>query len=99
MMVNGSMNNGTSLNGTSAMELNLRIYDSDLHEELAGYEEGEERENFAISALKIGAIALRQAQGRIDADMVRQEGIGLSRKWDSLLRSTRAKLPARSRIA
>ena len=74
MTVNGNMRNGTSFNDVDAMELHLRIGDSDLREELAGYEAGDKRNEFAISALKIGVIALRQAQGRIDADRVRQEG-------------------------
>ena len=38
---------------------------------LSGYEEGPERIELALSALRIGAIALRQAQGRIDAERTR----------------------------
>ena len=74
MVVNGASRNGSVLNGTVAMELHLQISDSDLIAELSAYEEGEVREEFAISAMKIGTIALRQAQGRIDADTVRHEG-------------------------
>ena len=66
--------NGVSPNGSASVELILQINDSDLCSELVTYPEGEEREEFAISAMKIGVIALRQAQGRIDADRVRQEG-------------------------
>ena len=66
--------NGMSPNGTGSVELNLLINDSDLCSELAAYPEGHEREEFAVSAMRIGVIALRQAQGRIDADRVRQEG-------------------------
>ena len=66
--------NGVSHNGSTSVELILQIHDSDLCSELAAYSEGEEREEFAISAMMIGVIALRQAQGRIDADRVRQEG-------------------------
>ena len=65
---------GASPNGSASVELNLRINDSDLSSELEAYPEGQERQAFAISAMKIGVIALRQAQGRIDADRVRQEG-------------------------
>ena len=53
--------NGVSHNGSTSVELILQIYDSDLCSELAAYPEGEEREEFAISAMKIGVIALRQA--------------------------------------
>ena len=66
--------NGVSPNGSASVELILQINDSDLCSELAAYPEGQEREEFAISAMRIGVIALRQAQGRIDADRVRQEG-------------------------
>ena len=76
MVVNGTSRNGTAVKDRDAvvMELHLRISDSDLIAELSTYEDGEDRAEFAISALKIGTIALRQAQGRIDADTVRHEG-------------------------
>ncbi len=79
MTLNGLANheaatNGVSSNGSASVELYLQIDDGDLCSELAAYPEGEEREEFAISAMRIGVIALRQAQGRIDADRVRQEG-------------------------
>ena len=66
--------NGGSPNELPSVELNLLIDDGDLCGELEAYPEGQEREEFAISAMKIGVIALRQAQGRIDVDRVRQEG-------------------------
>ena len=65
---------GVSSNGPATVELYLQIDDGDLCSELAAYPEGQEREEFAISAMKIGVIALRQTQGRIDADRIRQEG-------------------------
>ena len=76
MVVNGTSRNGTAVKARDAvvMELHLRISDADLVAELSAYEDGEDRAEFAISALKIGTIALRQAQGRIDADTVRHEG-------------------------
>ena len=79
MTLNGLTNheaatNGVSSNGPAWVELYLQIDDGDLCSELAAYPEGQEREEFAISAMRIGVIALRQAQGRIDADRVRQEG-------------------------
>ena len=74
MTTNGSVTDLTSLNGSGVMELNLRISDLELLEILSEYEEGRQRHDFAVSALRIGTIALRQAQGRLDAERVRQEG-------------------------
>ncbi len=67
-------NGATSDGGGALMELSLHIADPELYGVLSEYGEGRERHDFAVSALKIGAIALRQAQGRIDAERVRQEG-------------------------
>ena len=80
MTTNGASGNGTRANGLHPngagvlMELCLPIADQDLFDELNGYQNEDEREKFALSALKIGVIAMRQAQGRIDAERVRQEG-------------------------
>lgn len=54
--------------------LTLRIDDPDLRQELLQYDDGTEREAFAVTALKIGILALRSARGRIDAERVREEG-------------------------
>ena len=79
MTTNGASGNipatkGYSSNGAAAIELNLHITDPELCKELAGHPEGQERDNFAIGAMRIGVLALRQAQGRVDTDNVRQEG-------------------------
>ncbi len=74
MTTNGVPNVKALLNGSGYMELNLRVSDPELVDALSEREEGSERHEFAVSALKIGAIALRQAQGRIDAERIRQEG-------------------------
>ncbi len=58
----------------TSITLNLTIFDFELCAELAQRSEGEDRDNFAVTAMKIGSLALRQAQGRIDADRVRAEG-------------------------
>jgi len=55
------------------LELRLSILDRDTLDELAAYPEGEERERFALAALRIGVLALRQARGRIDADLIQRE--------------------------
>ena len=55
------------------LELLLRITDPELVAELASYPKGRARDGFALSALRIGVLALRQARGRIDADVIRSE--------------------------
>lgn len=57
----------------SGLELNLTVTDRDTIEELAIYPGGEQREAFALNALRIGVLALRQARGRIDADLIQRE--------------------------
>lgn len=89
LTANGGMANGAngaaSLNGAGVMELILPISDPELRETLAEYADEGERRDFAISALKIGAIALRQARGRIDAERVRQEGERIIENVESAL--------------
>ncbi len=66
--------NGASAREPSSIELNLVITDRELIDELTQRALGDERDDFAINAMRIGALALRQAQGRIDAENVRREG-------------------------
>jgi len=56
------------------IQLNLVITDTDLCDVLSSYENERERHDFATAALKIGSLALAQAQGRIDAERIRNEG-------------------------
>lgn len=78
------------LNGSGYMELNLQVSDPELVEALSEREDGSERHDFAVSALKIGAIALRQAQGNIDADSIRKEGMRIVENVENRLESHRA---------
>ena len=57
-----------------AVRLDMWVRDPELVGALAAVPEGRRREEFTLGALKIGVLALRQAQGRIDADAVRREG-------------------------
>jgi hypothetical protein len=72
--------NGTSLsiNAISVVEssiaLSLLIDDREVIVELQKYEEGNPRNVFAVAALRIGILALRQAQGRVDVETLRNEG-------------------------
>lgn len=54
--------------------LTLAIDDPDVIAELSRRHEGSDRTSFATSALRIGVLALRQAQGHVDAEIVRNEG-------------------------
>lgn len=54
--------------------LQLLITDRELCEALAEHPEGSQRTDFAITAMKIGVLALRQAQGRVDAEQIRAAG-------------------------
>ena len=56
-----------------ALALELTVVDRDTIDELRSYAAGAERELFALNALRIGVLALRQARGRVDADLIRQE--------------------------
>jgi len=56
-----------------ALPLELTVNDPETIRELVSFSEGEERDRFALNALRIGVLALRQARGQIDADLVRRE--------------------------
>lgn len=57
----------------SALRLELRVRDPEVVAELEAHGPGPDREVFALTALRIGVLTLRQAQGRLDADVVRRE--------------------------
>ena len=56
------------------ISLCLTISDPDLRAALDEYQDEDERHDFAIKAMKIGVLALRQAQGRIDGEEIRAAG-------------------------
>ena len=59
---------------SAEITLKLTISDPDLCAALDEYQDESERRDFAITAMKIGVLALRQAQGRIDGEQIRAEG-------------------------
>lgn len=72
-----SMSQAIQTNGDGrkeALHLELTITDPELVAELGAHSEGRARNEFARAALRIGILALKQAQGRLDADLIRQEG-------------------------
>ncbi len=56
-----------------SLSLQLTVEDRDTIDDLLAFPAGEEREVFALGALRIGVLALRQARGRIDADLIQRE--------------------------
>lgn len=56
------------------LELELRVTDPDSVAELLELPAGRARHDFAVTALRIGILALQQARGRVDADRIRSEG-------------------------
>jgi len=53
--------------------LNLLIDDPLIVPELLAHPGGRDRDEYALTALRIGVLALKQAQGRLDADAMRSE--------------------------
>ncbi|HEY3394234.1 MAG TPA: hypothetical protein VGK58_16090 [Lacipirellulaceae bacterium] len=56
------------------LPLELLVDDRDVIRALVDYPEGNERNRFALEALKIGVLALRHIAGRASADLLRLEG-------------------------
>ena len=67
------------------LPLELTVRDTEVIAALWEYADGESREEFALRALRIGVLALQQAQGQIDAGSVRQEGERLLRNVEGAL--------------
>ena len=57
-----------------SLVLELNVQDPETITDLTALPEGDEREQFALKALRIGLLALRQARGQIDGETVRREG-------------------------
>ena len=59
---------------SDAITLELTIKDPEIVAELERYPAGDERNHYAHAALRVGVLALRQANGLLDADVIRREG-------------------------
>jgi hypothetical protein len=57
-----------------SLPLELTVTDAELIAELCQRAEGQEREQFALSALRLGILALKQARGQVDAQSLKREG-------------------------
>jgi hypothetical protein len=76
---------------TSPLLLELSVEDPDTIAELCLHPEGGERERFALSALRIGVLALRQARGQVD-------GAEIRRQTDHMLLELGAQLKAHAEL-
>src|SRR5215472_3731690 len=59
---------------SSPVTLRLEVTDPEVLTELRQRGEGDEREQFALAALRIGVLALRSAAGQVDAATIREAG-------------------------
>jgi hypothetical protein len=59
---------------SKSLRLELSVREPEVIAELNKYKEGPEREAFALAALRVGVLAIRQASGLLDANTVRVEG-------------------------
>jgi len=59
--------------GCDYLSLQLAVRDPEVVAVLQSYDEGEDRHEFAVGALKIGVLALRQARGQVDGNVIQRE--------------------------
>jgi hypothetical protein len=59
---------------TRSLRISLLVSDPEVLNDLERRDEGAPREAFATQALRLGVLALRQASGSLDADVIRREG-------------------------
>ncbi|QDT38699.1 hypothetical protein [Stratiformator vulcanicus] len=57
-----------------SIPLELVVRDHEVIRELLQHSEGRDRDDFALSALRLGVLSIRQASGEIDSSAVRREG-------------------------
>jgi len=57
-----------------SMELVLTVSDPEIIAELYTRNEGRDRDEYALAALRLGVLALRQARGQLDANILKREG-------------------------
>lgn len=73
--------------GGASLQLSLCVEDPDTLAALTQHAEGDERERFALAALRIGVLALRQARGQIDGAQIRHESERLLDALDQKLKA------------
>lgn len=71
------------------LHLDLVIEDREIITILNRKKPGRERDAYAVAALKVGILALAQAEGRIDGERIRSEGTRLIETFDGALKAHR----------
>lgn len=84
--------NGHAVPPQAALELHLHVTDPEVIAELEKNPDGPDREHFAISALRLGVLALRQARGELDAGVMREAGQKILHDLETLLKDEGSKL-------
>src|SRR6185437_5682094 len=78
-----------------SIALRLEVSDPEVVAELRRRKAGEEREQFALAALRIGGLAMRSAAGQADASNIREAGAALISEVRELLSSRAVELNER----
>ncbi|MCC6466324.1 MAG: hypothetical protein IT463_13375, partial [Planctomycetes bacterium] len=78
--------------GLAPLQLRLSVSDPEVRAELLQRTEGPQRDEYALTALRVGVLALRQAGGMVDAQRIRSEGERLVEAVDGRLREHAASL-------
>lgn len=78
-----------STDSYQSVPLTLIVSDHDSVAELLQKAEGRERDEYALTALRIGLLSLKHARGQIDADAVKREGEKLLRDLQHALEQSR----------
>jgi hypothetical protein len=76
----------------ATLDLNLSVSDPEVVFELEKYAVGGARQHYALTALRLGTLALRQARGELDAVAVRDAGQDIIHDLESLLRERGGKI-------
>ena len=94
MVTTNGLHNGTAVltrecdSAIGTLELRLTVSEPDVYSDLTKRKEPE-RSNFALAALRIGVVAIRQAQGQVDAGQIRDAGKQVIRNMTDALESHR----------
>ncbi len=75
-----------------SVHIDLLVTDSDSVRELVIRQMGRDRDEYTLSALRIGILSLKHARGQIDADAVRREGDRLLEDLGNSFESYRSQL-------
>jgi hypothetical protein len=75
-----------------AVTIRVEVNDPEVAAELRRHAEGDERDAFALAALRIGVLALRNASGQMDANAMREAGRALVGEMRDLLTARAAEL-------